>query len=97
MALTPQEAPPLVSAAALPGGDRRTRLAYSYLRALAAEACLGCSWLKSHPDGRGVEVRLEVRERLDPQAQLTDFSFDILLRATTQTLPVADSKLLFPL
>ncbi len=97
MAPTPQEAPPLLTAAALPGDDRRARLAYSYLRMLATEARLECSWLGSHPDGRGVEVRLDVHERLDPQAQLTEFSLDILLRATSQTLPVVDCKLLFPL
>jgi hypothetical protein len=72
-------------------------LAYSYLRALASEARMGCSWLSSHADGRGLEVRLEVRERLDPQARLTEFSLDILLRTTAQVLPVVDYKFLFPL
>lgn len=97
MASTPKEVPTLHAAAALPSDDRRTRLAYSYLRALAGEARLGCSWLASHSDGRGMEARLDVRERLDPQAPVSEFSFDILLRTTSQTLPIADSKYLFPL
>lgn len=77
--------------------DRKARLGYDYLQKLAEQACFTCSRVLQHADGAGVDVRLEVREKLDPQARLTDFSLDFQLRATSRKAPVVDSKILFPL
>ena len=77
--------------------DSRARLGYEFLRLLAQEASFACARLKQHADGMGVDVRVEVREQLDPGARSANFSLDFQLRATCRKLPVVDHKLVFPL
>jgi hypothetical protein len=78
-------------------GDGNATLGYRYLVELASRAAFSCSLLGQHPDGEGMDVRLHVRELLDPQAHLSDFNLDFHLRLTSRGLPVVDSKLLFSL
>lgn len=77
--------------------DSRARLGYDFLRLLAAEASFACARLKQHMDGNGVDVRLEIREQLDPQSRWSNFTLDFQLRATCRKLSVVDHKLVFPL
>jgi Domain of unknown function (DUF4365) len=77
--------------------DSRVRLGRDYLRLLAAHARFECSSICQHADGCGVDVRFEVREKLDAQARVTEFGLNFQLRATSRKIPVVDSKLLFPL
>ena len=97
MVQTIAESPPLYPVVAPVAGDRKVQLGREYLRLLAAEARFDCSSICQHADGGGVDVRFEVREKLDPQARLTEFCLDFQLRATSRKIPVVDSKLLFPL
>jgi hypothetical protein len=90
----PQSLYPAVAAVA---DDSKVRLGRDYLRLLAAEARFDCSSICQHADGSGVDVRFEVREKLDAQSRLTEFGVDFQLRATSRKIPVVDSKLLFPL
>jgi hypothetical protein len=94
MVVEPQ---PVCSAVAPIEGDRKARLGFEYLQALAVEAGFACFRVAQHSDGSGVDVRMDIRERLDPQARVTDFSLYWQLRATSRGLPVVDSKLLFSL
>ena len=77
--------------------DSRARLGYDFLRLLAQEASFACVRLRQHVDGNGVDVRVEIREQLDPQARWGSFTLDFQLRATCRKLPVVDHKLVFPL
>jgi hypothetical protein len=75
--------------------DSKATLAYAYLQRLAWDAGFICSPTGQHADGCGVDVRVDVREKLDPQARLAELSLDFQLRATSRGLPVVDKKLLF--
>ena len=98
MAVIPKEAqPPLAALPAAGADDRRARLGYAYLRLLASEAGFGCAWVGSHSDGRGLDVRFDVHERLDEQALLGEFSLEVMLRAAPQGLPLIEQKLIFSL
>jgi len=97
MVQTPAELQPLYPGVSPVEDDSKVRLGREYLRLLAAEARFDCSSISRHPDGCGVDVRFEVRERLDAQARVTEFGLDFQLRATSRKIPVVDSKLLFPL
>jgi Domain of unknown function (DUF4365) len=97
MVQTIAELQPLYPVVAPVADDSKVRLGREYLQLLAAEARFDCSSICQHADGSGVDVRIEVREKLDPQACLTEFGLDFQLRATSRKIPVADSKLLFPL
>lgn len=77
--------------------DSRARLGYDFLRLLAQEASFACARLRQHADGNGVDVRIEVREQLDPEACSSNFTLDFQLRVTSRKLPVVDHKLVFPL
>jgi hypothetical protein len=90
---TPVMAPPAVSAC----DDTRGTLGFAYFQALASQASLACTLMGWHSDGAGVDVLFHVREKLDPQARLNEFSLDFQLRATSRGLPIVDSKLLFSL
>lgn len=79
------------------GDDTRGTLGFAYFQALASQASLTCTLKGLHPDGAGVDVLFHVREKLDPQARLQEFSLDFQLRATSRGLPIVDSKLLFSL
>jgi len=93
----PAETPALAAQAAPVCDDARATLGFGYLQALASQAAFTCTLIGRHADGAGVDVRFHVREKLDPQARLNDFSLDFQLRATSRGLPVVDSKLLFSL
>jgi hypothetical protein len=97
MIQTPAELPAAYAGIAPVENDSKLRLGRDYLRLLATQARFECSSLVEHADGCGVDVRFEVREKLDPQARLTEFGLDFQLRATSRKIPVVDSKLLFPL
>lgn len=75
----------------------RGALGFEYFQALAVQASFTCTLMGWHPDGAGVDVLFHVREKLDPQARLNEFSLDFQLRATSRGLPIVDSKLLFSL
>jgi hypothetical protein len=77
--------------------DVMATLGYEYLWKLASQASFTCTLLGRHADGGGLDARLHIGERLDPQACLTDFSLDFQLRVTSRGLPVVDGKLLFSL
>jgi hypothetical protein len=77
--------------------DTRGTLGFAYLQALASQAAFACTLMGRHADGAGVDVLFQVREKLDLQARLLDFSFEFQLRATSRGLPIVDSKLLFSL
>lgn len=97
MVQTPVESQPLYASVAPVEDDTKARLGYDYLRLLATRASFDCSRILQHPDGCGVDVRVEVREKLDPQARLSDFSLDFQVHATSRRVSVVDSKILFPL
>jgi len=97
MVQTIAELQPLYPGVAPVADDSKVRLGREYLRLLAAEARFDCSSICQHADACGVDVRFEVREKLDPQARVAEFGLDFQLRATSRKIPVADSKLLFPL
>lgn len=78
-------------------GDGKATLGYQYLLELASRAAFTCSLIGQHADGAGLDARLHVRELLDPQAHLSEFSLEFQLRITTRGLQVVDSKLLFSL
>jgi len=75
----------------------KAALGYAYLQILATRAGFGCCWISQHTDGCGVNARLDIRERLDPQARLTEFSLDFQLKANSRRLPVTDNKVVFSL
>ena len=77
--------------------DSRARLGYDFLRLVAQEATFACVRLREHADGSGVDVRIEIREQLDPQARSSNFTLDFQLRATCRKLPLVDHKVVFPL
>ena len=97
MVQTPAELQPSYAGVTPVADNSKGRLGRDYLRILAEAAHFDCSWICQHADGCGVDVRFEVREKLDPQARLTEFDLDFQLRATSRKIPVVDSKLLFPL
>ena len=77
--------------------NRKAELSYAYLHAVAAAAGFACRDTHRHLDGCGVDAQVDISERLDPQAALTDFSLHFQLKATSGTLPVVDGKLSLPL
>ena len=77
--------------------DQKARLGFEYLQATAIEAGFACMRLGQHSDGCGVDARVDIRERLDSQSRLTDFSLHWQLRATSRGLPIVERKLVFPL
>lgn len=70
-------------------------LSCAYLQKLASEVSFTCTLVEQHADGCGVDARVHVRERLDPQSRVSDFSLDFQIRATSRGLPIVESKLLF--
>jgi len=93
----PAETPAMATQALSVCDDIRSTLGLAYFQALASQASLSCTLIGCHPDGAGVDVLFHVREKLDPQARLQEFSIDFQLRATSRGLPIVDSKLLFSL
>jgi Domain of unknown function (DUF4365) len=97
MAQTPVESQSLYAGVAPVENASKARLGYDYLRILCAQASFDCARTLQHPDGCGVDVRIEVREKLDPDARLTDFSLDFQVRATSRRVSVVDNKIVVPL
>ena len=93
----PAETPAMAAQAVSACNDTRGTLGFAYFQALASQASLACTLTGWHPDGAGVDVAFHVREKLDAQARLNEFSLDFQLRATSRGLPIVDSKLLFSL
>jgi len=93
----PAETPAMAAQALSVCDDTRSALGIAYLQALASQASLSCTLTGWHPDGAGVDALFHVREKLDPQARVQEFSIDFQLRATSRGLPIVDSKLLFSL
>ncbi len=73
--------------------NRKAELSYEYVRTLARAAGLACSEGHRRLLGSGVDVRLEIRERLDSQSQLQHFSLDFHLHATSRRPALVGSKL----
>ena len=97
MAQTPVESQSLYTGVAPVESASKARLGYDYLRILCAQASFDCARILQHPDGCGVDARVEVREKLDPDARLTDFSLDFQLRATSRRVSIVENKIVFPL
>ena len=97
MAQTPVESQSLYAGVAPVESAGKALLGYDYLRILCAQASFDCARILQHPDGCGVDARVEVREKLDPDARLTDFSLDFQLRATSRRVSIVDNKIVFPL
>jgi hypothetical protein len=97
MEMSMSESQPVYATVAPALDDSRARLGYDFLRLLAQEASFACARLRQHADGNGVDVRVEVREQLDPDSRSSSFALDFQLRATCRRLPVVDHKLVFPL
>jgi hypothetical protein len=93
----PAETPAMAAQAVSACEDTRGILGLAYFQALASQASFSCTLMGWHADGAGVDVLFHVREKLDPQARLHDFTLDFQLRATSRGLPIVDSKLLFSL
>jgi hypothetical protein len=93
----PAETPVMAAQSVSACDDTKATLGYSYLQALALRAAFSCALVGRHADGTGVDVRFDIREKLDPQARAFDFSLDFQLRVTSRGLPVVHSKLLFSL
>jgi len=77
--------------------DKKAELSYAYLHAVAAAAGFACSDTNRHLDGCGVDARVDIRERLDAAAHLTEFSLPIQLKATSAKLPIVEGRISFPL
>ncbi len=97
IAQNPVESQALASPGVSCVDDTKARLGYEYLRRLASDASFTCTLIGQHADGCGVDVLFQVREQLDSQSRLNDFSLDFHLRSTSRGLPIVDSKLLFSL
>ncbi len=93
----PAETPAMAAQAVSACDDTRSSLGFAYLQALASQASFTCTLMGRHADGAGVDAVFHVREKLDPQARLHEFTLDFQLRATSRGLPIVDSKLLFSL
>ena len=77
--------------------NRKAELSYAYLHAVAAAAGFSCTATDRHLDGCGVDAQLNISERLDPSAALTDFSLHIQLKATSTELHAVENRLSFSL
>lgn len=77
--------------------NKKAELSYAYLHAVAASAGFGCSYTTRHLDGCGVDAQVDISEKLDPKAILTDFSLHFQLKATSTDLPLVEGKFSFPL
>lgn len=93
----PAETPAMAAQAVSACNDIRSTLGFAYFQVLASQASFTCTLMGWHADGAGVDVLFHVREKLDPQARLHEFTLDFQLRATSRGLPIVDSKLLFSL
>jgi hypothetical protein len=56
-----------------------------------------CGPTHRHLDACSVDAQVDVREILDPNATLTDFSLQFQLKATSANLPLIDDKLSYAL
>jgi hypothetical protein len=70
----------------------KAEVGHAYLRALAAKAGLACSDENRHSGGSGITARLDIREQLDPQSLLREFSLEFHLQAMTGQPSIANSK-----
>jgi hypothetical protein len=77
--------------------NRKAELSYAYLHAVAAAAGFGCMSADRHMDGAGVDAQINIKEQLDVNSRLTNFSLHIQLKATSQQLPVLPSGISFSL
>lgn len=77
--------------------NKKAELSYAYLHAVAASAGFGCGYTTRHLDGCGVDAQVDISEKLDPNAILTDFSLPFQLKATSTELALVEGKFSFPL
>jgi hypothetical protein len=70
----------------LTDNNRKAELSYAYLHAVAAASGFSCSYTNRHLDGCGVDAMVEINEKLDASAQLTEFYIPVQLKATSQDL-----------
>jgi hypothetical protein len=75
--------------------NRKAELSYAYLHAVAAGAGFACSCTHRHLDGCGVDARIDIREQLRPESQLTEFTLDFQLKATSTKLAAVNDRLSF--
>jgi hypothetical protein len=64
--------------------DVKAELSYAYLHAVAARAGFGCEVAGRHSDNAGVDAYVRIKERLTPEATLTNFAFEVQIKATSQ-------------
>jgi hypothetical protein len=81
---------PAHARAILDENNRSAELSHAYLHALAASAGFSCSCDENRdPDGSCTTARLNIREELDPQSSLREFSLEFhLLAIIGQPAPV---------
>lgn len=64
----------------------KAELSYAYLHAVATRAGFVCEMAGRHSDNAGVDATLRVlEERLAPDSVYTQFTFDVQLKATSQS------------
>jgi len=77
--------------------NRKAELSYAYLHAVAAAAGFACGPTHRHLDANSVDAQVDVREKFDPNATLTDFSVQFQLKATSASLPLIDGRFSYAL
>ena len=70
----------------------KAELSYAYLYAVAVRAGFACEAGNRHEDGIGVDAKLRIRERLEDNSVLTDFTIDIQLKSTSVTPGEANER-----
>lgn len=81
----------------LSNNDVKAELSYAYLHAVAARAGFGCECAGRHTDSAGVDAMIRIKDRLDPDSSLTEFTLEIQLKATSQQLVHNNSAFSFPI
>lgn len=61
----------------------KAELSYAYLHAVAARAGFGCEVAGRMSDGAGVDALIRFKERLAPEAVLTESIIEVQLKATS--------------
>jgi Domain of unknown function (DUF4365) len=64
--------------------EMEAELSYAYLHAVASRAGFACEIAGRQSDRAGIDARVHVKERLAPNAVLTDFPIEIQLKATSR-------------
>jgi hypothetical protein len=72
--------------------DIESELSYAYLHAVAAKAGFACQVSDRLSDNHGIDATVRVLEKISANSVLTDFTIDVLLKATIIELPGIDGR-----